>query len=110
MSNESGQVMTFRFEVPLDEVYESLEDCCTGIEFDERLVRQVLLSDNQALVLTALRWGWGDTEVREELLSGMAKALVGRPWPLNMEDIDLDEFIARVEKAHAEWVAQKDRG
>jgi hypothetical protein len=46
-------------------------------------------------------YGWGDTEIRELTLEVLAHFFLSSRWPLDGDEVDVAQFIARLQKAAA---------
>ncbi|RMN17104.1 hypothetical protein ALQ64_03170 [Pseudomonas cannabina] len=44
-------------------------------------------------------YGWGDTEVREQILDAVANFMANTRWPQGKDDVDLKTFIERLKAA-----------
>lgn len=44
-------------------------------------------------------YGWGDTEVRELLMSVIANFLTGSRWPTEKDDVNVELFVRKLQKA-----------
>lgn len=44
-------------------------------------------------------YGWGDTEIAEQTLDVLAHFFLSSRWPLGRDEVDIEKFIARLQKA-----------
>jgi uncharacterized circularly permuted ATP-grasp superfamily protein len=64
------------------------------------------------LIAEGVNWGFGDTEVRGQVVSCCSKMLIGRSWPTygdKLSDEEMETFTKDLKKSYAEFVAKNKK-
>jgi hypothetical protein len=71
-----------------------------------------LIDGNPLLIAEGIRWGFGDTVVRGQVVLTCSKMLIGRSWPTygdNLSDEKTETFMKDLKKSYNEWVARNKK-
>lgn len=71
-------------------------ECISGIRLTREQLDGVL---DKSLSAEISEWGVEDTEVGGRIANAVSVHLLGQPWPLNGENIDIDSYVSQLQHA-----------
>jgi hypothetical protein len=75
----------------------------------EEFLNAFIEREQDDLVLEGIKWGFGDTVVREDVMSSCSKWLIGREWPMyrdRLTDAQFKEFEENLKQAYKTWTPE----